>query len=190
MRKPNVKDMVLIGLLVLITTFGLFSLLVSDESGVPLNSTSEVAPLPPDYLNFQEKESSILGQLAANPENAALISRLGDLYFESEQFERAIAEYVKALELEPDDKDTYNDLGLAYHYTGKYELSVEQLNKGIEIDPDFQRLWLSLGYVHASNGVNESAVPALKRAIEINDENSVGLEAKRLLGIITSPALN
>lgn len=185
MGNPTVKEMILIGLFVLITVLGVLSIVAPDESSIPIDTASGVAPLPVDNLNFQEKERAIQGLLASTPKNPALIAELGDLYFEREMFEKAIAEYVKALELAPYDTDTYNDLGLAYYYTGNYELSVEQLEKGTKQDPNFQRLWLSLGYVHASSGVNERAIAALKKAIEINGDNSVGQEAKRILGVIT-----
>lgn len=150
-------------------------------SDVPIGVGTEPPPLPARYLNFQARENDLLGQIENNPEDARLLARLGDLYFENESFSQAAFQYEKALKLDPEDVDTYNDLGLAYHYTGRSALAVETLRKGTRVDPSFQRIWLSLGFVLASSGQGPQAEEALQEAIRLNPSNNVGLEAQRIM---------
>jgi len=128
--------------------------------------------------NFRKEIESI-----NNPEELA---RLGDKYFESSRFAEAIEAYEKALKLNPKDADTYNDLGLAFHYTARSERAVEILRKGTEVNPSFQRVWLSLGFVLTATGKGEEAKTALNKAIALDPSSTQGLEAKRLLGLITT----
>ena len=51
--------------------------------------------------------------------------------------ERAIENYNKAIELDPNDADAYNNRGLAYYYLEEYERAIEDYNKAIELNPNY-----------------------------------------------------
>jgi len=125
--------------------------------------------------------SGITGKDLENPE---ALAGLGDKYFESKSFKQAIKVYEKVLELDPDDVDTYNDMGLALYYTGKPDRAIETLKKGTEVMPSYQRIWLSLGFVFISTEKNKEAEKALNRTIELDPNSEVGLEAKRIMGLL------
>lgn len=196
MAKPNTKNIVIISLVVLVAAMGLLLLMGPGKSSVPLSAKTDVAPLPNNFQSFPYAEEVLKKQLANDPNNPRFLSQLADLYFENRMFEQAISEYKKIVALAPKNvdsynnrglyADSYNDLGLSYSYIGKYNLAIESLKKGVAIDPGYQRIFLSLGFVHASNGATEPAVEALNKAIAINSGNTLGLEAKRILELVTS----
>ncbi|MCG8487407.1 MAG: tetratricopeptide repeat protein [Chromatiales bacterium] len=115
-------------------------------------------------------------------EDPALIARLADSYFAQKNYPQAIELYERALTIDPKDVESYNDLGLALFYTGQNEQAVDILLAGIQQDGEFQRIRLSLGFILAQLGDKEGAAAAFKKAIELGAENSVGREAKRMLG--------
>jgi Flp pilus assembly protein TadD len=152
----------------------------------PANQEYEISPIPESLMQFSSKERQLLALISKDPENADLLTRLGDLYFENKRFEQAIEEYNKVLKINPADVDTYNDLGLALHYTGSSDTAIETLRKGTEVTPSYQRIWLSLGFVLSQAGKNDEARDALKKTIDLGANSEVGLEAKRILDFLSS----
>jgi tetratricopeptide (TPR) repeat protein len=115
-------------------------------------------------------------------EDPALIARLADDYFAQKNYPQAIELYQRALSINPKDVESYNDLGLALFYTGQTEQAIDILLAGIQQDGAFQRIRLSLGFILAQTGDKEGAADAFNKAVELGAENSVGKEAKRMLG--------
>ena len=111
-----------------------------------------------------------------------ILARLGDSYFVEKNYERAIELYERTLKLNPEDVDSYNDLGLSLHYTGQSNQAVEILKTGAAKAPTFQRIHLTLGFIQMQRGDKKAAITALKKAVELKPDNTVGLEAKRMLG--------
>jgi tetratricopeptide (TPR) repeat protein len=137
--------------------------------------------------DFSLKEKIYLDSLKDEPDNARLHAELGDLYFENKRFQQAIEEYRRAVNIDPNDADSYNDLGLALHYTGKSGEAVETLKKGAQMNDSYQRIWLSYGFILASTGNNVEAASALEKAISIDPNTDIGIEAKRIHGLLTNP---
>ena len=50
-------------------------------------------------------------------------------------FEEAIEEYDKAIELDPNDPDYHNNKGVALYELHRYEEAIEEFDKAIELDP-------------------------------------------------------
>jgi len=57
----------------------------------------------------------------------------GDNYFEQGLYDLAIAEYTKAIEIDPKYGSCYCDRGRAYFYKGEYDRASSDINKGIEL---------------------------------------------------------
>ncbi|MDA8091014.1 MAG: tetratricopeptide repeat protein [Nitrospiraceae bacterium] len=55
-----------------------------------------------------------------------------------------MADYSKAIEINPSDANTYVSRGLIYYYEGKYNHAIADYKREIEYNPDFEyaRLWL------------------------------------------------
>jgi Flp pilus assembly protein TadD len=159
---------------VLILSFAFISCNKSDDRAVSQQSSKPSGPLLDPVIR---DTTSQVGKLPDNPE---ALARLGDDYFERQQFALAVEVYQKAIELAPDDVDTMNDLGLSLFYSGRSAEAVDILRKGTEVGPSFQRVWLSLGFVLSALGNNDEARVALEKAAAVNPESPVGQEAKRM----------
>lgn len=148
----------------------------------PLTSDAiKVAPPPRSVTEPATEEKLLLQAIGKNPGDAEKLAQLGDLYFESNRYDKAIETYQKVLKLNPGDVDTYNDLGLALYYTGQPEAALEALRKGTEVTPSYQRIWLSLGFVLSETGRRDEAKKALEKARDIAPDNDMGREAERFL---------
>jgi len=90
--------------------------------------------------------------VARDPENPELLRRLGNLHYDREEWDAAVAAYEKARRKAPKDPDLLSDLGAAHRNRGELKLSVSFFRKAREIQPDH---WQSL--------VNEVLVEAFDR---------------------------
>ncbi len=185
MATEGYKKWVIITIFLIITGFVIFVLTDSfRRTGKPADETHKRTLQPGPLIDSGIKETVPLEQMEKQFESAESLARLGDTYFETNRFEKAIEVYEKVLKLDPGDVDTYNDLGLAFHYSGKSDIAVDTLKKGIEINPSYQRIRLSLGFVLASTGKNKEAKDALQKAKSLAPDSVVGREAERILGLL------
>ncbi|HEX4438758.1 MAG TPA: tetratricopeptide repeat protein [Thermoanaerobaculia bacterium] len=90
--------------------------------------------------------------LARDPENPELLKRVGNLHYDREEWDAAIAAYEKARRKAPKDPDLLSDLGASYRNRGELKLAVSYFRKAREAKPDH---WQSL--------VNEVLVEAFDR---------------------------
>jgi cytochrome c-type biogenesis protein CcmH/NrfG len=75
-------------------------------------------------------------EVTANPENFENWIRLGHLYYDANQPEKAIAAYTKSLELHSGDANLLTDLGVMYRRTKQPEKAIELFDQAIKKDPN------------------------------------------------------
>src|SRR5262245_25906474 len=90
--------------------------------------------------NFFESALAASNFLIENRPNAKAFYDRGNLYGTTSDYRRAIADYSRAIELDPAGADAYCDRGLAYASTGAYERATSDLTKALELRP---------GWIHA-----------------------------------------
>jgi cytochrome c-type biogenesis protein CcmH/NrfG len=82
-----------------------------------------------------------------NPKDATSWIELGNLYYDSQQIERAIHAYESALKGRPDDADVWTDLGVMYRRDGKPQKALEAFTKAQTLDPKHQASLFNAGVV-------------------------------------------
>src|SRR5207249_6580110 len=86
------------------------------------------------------------------------------------QFDRAIAEGKRAVELDPLSLIMNADLGYVYFFARRYDEAIAQLRKTIEMDPRFYDANYSLGQVWQLKGQLNEAIAEYRKAVELNDD--------------------
>ena len=92
---------------------------------------------------------------------------LGLAYLEEFKLEEAEGEFLRMIELAPDDKLGYANLGLVYLRMGDYQKAEEQLLKAIKLDPEDADVKLLLATVYRMDGKSEMAVTILQEALHM-----------------------
>lgn len=90
---------------------------------------------------------------------------LGFAYLEEFKLEDAEKEFLKYIELTPDDKIGYANLGLTYLKMGKYPAAEDQLFKAIKIDSSDADIRLILATVYQMNDQRDKAIAELSKAL-------------------------
>ncbi len=97
-----------------------------------------------------QQASSILAlekEVAANPDNSDAWTRLGHVYFDTDNFPKAINAYEKSLSLSPNNPNVLTDLGVMYRRNGQPEIALETFDKAIQIDPKHEQSRFNKGVV-------------------------------------------
>jgi len=89
----------------------------------------------------------LLERLKTDPADLEAIIKLGNIYFDGQQFPEAIKYYGRALELKPEDPDVTTDLGTAYWYTGDADHAITQFQQSLKIRPAHAGTLFNLGVV-------------------------------------------
>ncbi len=118
---------------------------------------------------FQERVDLLAKALKESPQDAALLGRMGDLYYDAGMFDRAADYYLRSLEIEPGNPNISTDLGVCFHRQGRNEEAIERFRASIAIDPGHWQSWLNLGIVSLfANRDAATAEEAFDRVRELN----------------------
>jgi tetratricopeptide (TPR) repeat protein len=88
------------------------------------------------------------------------------------QDEAAIAEWKKALQINPDDPMANNNLGTHLLKRGQLDEAVPRFQKAVELKPDYADAQNNLGIVLLQKGRVGEAIEHLEKAEEINPRNT------------------
>jgi tetratricopeptide (TPR) repeat protein len=138
------------------------------------------APAAP---RLDEQEAKRLEDIArSDPANATPRAQLGNLYFDAEQYDRAIQWYEEALKLDPTNPDVSTDLGVSYYYSNQPDRALAQFRHSLEIEPKHTKTMLNQGIVLAFGKQDlEGATKAWQRVVELAPNTPEGQAASRAL---------
>jgi tetratricopeptide (TPR) repeat protein len=131
-------------------------------------------------LDFVASTKEFERAIALNPNYATAHQWFGNAtLMATGQFERAVAEGKRAVELDPLSLVINTDLGDDYFYQRHYDEALEQLRRTLEIDPRFYFARWALGEVLELKGQLPEALAEYKKAAELDDDPYVlGLVAQ------------
>ena len=104
------------------------------------------APAGPP-ADVQKQIGHLQSVLKDDPKNLKALIQLGNAYFDSGQFDRAIETYSKALGVDPNNADVRTDLGIMYRRKGEFDRAIAEFKKAAEIDPRHANSRYNLGIV-------------------------------------------
>jgi tetratricopeptide (TPR) repeat protein len=85
-------------------------------------------------------------------------------FFGDGKLDQAIAEYNRALELEPKFADALHGLAQAYHAKEDFDRTIESARRIIELDPDDILAWTTISRAYQRKGMVPEAEEAGNKA--------------------------
>lgn len=124
--------------------------------------------LPDDVYPLAERAARTALQL--NPNLGEAYASLGSLKREARDFDGAIADYQRAIELSPSHLDAYNWYAITLATIGRQEEAIDLVYEGLKIDPLSPTLRNNLAFWLMRMGRFEDAQATIKRSIELHPD--------------------
>ncbi len=86
-------------------------------------------------------------EVTASPDKFQSWTQLGNLYYDTGQYPKAVKAYERSLELHSGNANIWTDLGVMYRRTGNSQKAIEAFDKAIAMDPTHQTSRLNKGIV-------------------------------------------
>jgi len=132
---------------------------------------------------IRQKSEKVAASNAANPTmDFAFYRRRADENNLKGEYDLAVSDYNKAIELNPKDATTYFNRGRAYSSKKSYDLAVVDLDKTIELNPKESSAYLLRADLQEKKGSPEQAISDYQKVVELDAKNeSAKTNLKRLL---------
>ena len=106
------------------------------------------------------------------PENARAYNRRGVNYEQLERYEEAVADYTRAIQLQPAAPNFYFNLGNALSSQGRYQRAIAQYDQAIRLFPDDADYYNNRGLAYAKLGRYERAIKNCSAAIWLKPDDA------------------
>jgi cytochrome c-type biogenesis protein CcmH/NrfG len=151
------------------------------QAAVPDNVPSQQAPAgmpgaPGANLTPQQKQEMLakaaepmVKLLQQNPADTDTIVKVANLYYDSQEYSKAIEYYERALKLQPKNADVRTDMGTAYWYTGDADKALREFNRALKDKPNYASTLFNMGIVRWQGKMDPAgAVAAWQKLLDTN----------------------
>lgn len=111
----------------------------------------------------------LLQQLKAEPKNADLLLRIGNIYKSTHQFNEALGYYRQSVDASPRSAIARTELASCLYYTGDVDGALEQLQQSLKDDPGNVNALFNLGVIRwQTEKDNAGAIKAWQELLKRN----------------------
>ncbi len=89
----------------------------------------------------------MLEALKTNPKDVDTLARLGNLYYDSQLYQKAIDYYGQVLKITPGNADVRTDMGTAMFYLGDADKALAEFQKALSYQPNHPNTLFNTGIV-------------------------------------------
>jgi Tfp pilus assembly protein PilF len=136
---------------------------------LPAKESAQACHAAADQLaqHGHRREAIVLYERARqqDPRRKQVCRILAVLYDLEKQDKKALAEYRKALEREPNDPDLLNDFGCYYLRRYDYAAAEKHFRAAVDQAPDHERAWTNLGMALGAQGRFQASFEAFAQAV-------------------------
>lgn len=148
----------------------------SASQAVPAAASSASAQ-PANQSDQHAVQSEALANAAApyldavnkNPNDYDSLVKLGNLFYDGQQFPMAIQFYERAVTIHPENPDVRTDLGTAYWYAGNADKAVMEMETSLKYRPGHPQTLFNLGWIRWQGKADpKGAVEAWEQLLKAN----------------------
>ena len=119
--------------------------------------------------DYRSAIDSFTKSLDLNPTSLAYSDR-GSAYINVGEYDDAIADYDRAIALDPNYAAAYNNRGVARAHKGDYDSAIADYDRTIALDPNYAAAYDNRGTVKAHKGDYDGAIADYDRAIALDPD--------------------
>jgi tetratricopeptide (TPR) repeat protein/S1-C subfamily serine protease len=146
-----------------------------------LAALNKAIQLAPKNANLYSEKRTVLGNLNRHQEALLAINQAitlspragfyndrGITYNALQEYSKAIADYDKAIVIDPENTNAYNNRGATYAGLKEYPKAITDYDKAIAINPGFAEAYNNRGLIYAALGEYPKAITDFNYAIANN----------------------
>jgi tetratricopeptide (TPR) repeat protein len=129
-------------------------------------------PTPEQMKQMADKQAEpLLAQLKTSPNDPDLLAKIGNIYYDTQQFPEAIKYYDEVLKVKPDNIDVRTDMGTAYHYMGQGDRALQEYDKVLKVNSKHANALFNQGMVRWQDKMDmQGAIESWKRLLATNPD--------------------
>jgi tetratricopeptide (TPR) repeat protein len=142
---------------------------------------------------YDEAIENLTKSITLNGQNAKAYNARGVVYHDraaarnrESDFDLAIADYTKAIELDKNYAGAYKNRAFAYRKKNDLESAIADYTKAIEIYPEFQDAYNGRGFAYSRRnkaGDRSRAIADYRQALKLNSDHELAKQNLRALGV-------
>lgn len=120
---------------------------------------------------LMQAAAPLLAAVTQNPNDYDSLIKLGNVYYDGQQFPSAIQYYERALAIHPENPDVRTDTGTAYWYTGNADKAIEAMLLSLKYRPNHPQTLFNLGWVRWQGKADpKGAIAAWQQLLKTNPD--------------------
>jgi cytochrome c-type biogenesis protein CcmH/NrfG len=119
----------------------------------------------------EQSAAPLLEAVNKNPNDYDALVKLGNVFYDGQQFANAIQYYERALALQPENVDVRTDMGTAYWYSGNADKALSELQTSLKYKPGHPQTLFNLGWVRWQGKADpKGAIEAWQQLLKANPD--------------------
>jgi len=128
-------------------------------------------PDPNAQAALAQAAAPLLEAVKQNPNDYDSLVKLGNLFYDGQQFPSAIQYYERALAMHPENPDVRTDMGTAYWYMGDADKALAAMETSLKYRPGHPQTLFNLGWVRWQGKQDpKGAVQAWQQLLKANPD--------------------
>ncbi|MDO9309683.1 MAG: tetratricopeptide repeat protein [Deltaproteobacteria bacterium] len=179
MKKESILIAVVALIVGLLGGYLVFSISNSGKSQQAATPIPTGSGSPTDYTQRIAQAEKIVAQ---DPKNLNAWISLGNDYFDTEQSQKSINAYGKALEIEPNNPNVLTDQGVMFRKVGWYDKAITNFEKANKIDPNHLQSLFNIGIVYSMDLKQpDKAAEYWNRYLKMDSTSSTAMQIKSMM---------
>ncbi len=139
------------------------------SAGAPAGVDPQQQPTPEMMKRMADtKAAPLLAQLQTSPNDPQLLAEIGNIYYDTQNYNEAIGYYKKSLAVK-EDLGVRTDMGTSYFYLGDSDTALAEFDRVLRADPKFENALFNVGMVKFQGKLDaRGAVAAWEQLLKMN----------------------
>ena len=182
MTKDNILYIIIALLVGILGTFLVLGVANKNKQSSPEGTGGMQQMGAPSLADMQQRIVELEKVVAQDPKNRQAWVQLGNDFFDTNQPQKAITAYGKALELQPNDPNVLTDQGIMYKNVGWFDKAVTNFEKAAQINANHVQSLYNLGIVYASDLKKpEKAIEAWERYLKVDPSSPQSQQVRGMI---------
>jgi len=125
-------------------------------------------PSPEQMKRMADKQAEpLLARLKNEPKNAELLAQIGNIYYDTRNFQEAINYYKQSVAIAP-NPNVNTDMATSYWFLGDADTAIREFENSLKLDPKHANTYLNLGIVKWEGKMDtDGAVAAWEKLLQV-----------------------